>query len=178
MKKSIFLALVIFTFFTACKKPGYGGLTVSLKDGPANYEEINVEIESVEIYMDGPTKRGWHRLNTNKGIYNILLFQNTSALIASNNVMPAGRTSQMRFTFGKNNSIKENGIYYPLQPRSRPGEKFSVIIPATFGVSSNNMLNILVDMDAERSVLKTGKNSFVLAPVLISGSVGSPMDLY
>jgi len=177
MKKFTFLTFACFIFFAACKKPGHGGLTVSLKDGPADYQEINVEIENIEIYLDGASK-GWYKLNTNKGIYNILLFQSTSALLASNNHIPAGKTSQMRITFGEHNSIKENDNYYPLQARRQPGEKLSVIIPSTFVVTDNGMLNILVDMDAERSVIKTGKNKYELNPVLISGTVSSPLDLY
>lgn len=163
----------------SCKEMQYGSLTVSLKDGPADYQEVNVEIESVEVYLEGLHNPGWFKLSTNKGTYNLLQFQESTILLGQSARLPSGRVSQIRITFGSNNTLKTNDTFHSLRLPVQPGEKkYSVVVPAGFQLNSNNALNLVVDIDAERSVIKKSATDFLLDPIVITGSVGSPMDMY
>jgi hypothetical protein len=171
-----FFPLVLL--FTSCKKPEYGSLTVSLKDGPADYEEVNVDLQNVEVYIKDASSAGWYALKTNRGIYNLLNFQQASMILATQTKIPAGSISQIRLTFGSNNSVRANNDYYALQTKKQPGEKTTVTIPAGYALSANGVLHILIDMDASRSIVKKEKHNFFLEPVAASGIVSSPFDLY
>lgn len=178
MIKKFLLIYTTAILVCACQEPGYGSLTVNLKDGPADLDEINIDLQSIEVYVQAAKKSGWYKLKTNKGIYNILLFQNSSALVATQNEIPEGKVSLVRLILGNNNSILENNTYYPLLTRHAPGEKFSVTIPADYSVTKNGMLNILLDIDAERSITKSSEGNYQLHPVAVSGVVSSPMEIY
>ena len=169
------LALCI-AIFSTCKKPGYGTISVSMKDAPANYQEVNIDLQSVEIFIEG-AETGWYKLNTHKGVYNLLLLQSMPVLVTTVERIPSGKIARLRFILGDNNSIKENNNYFPLQP-AKEGDNYSIIIPAGYSVSENSEVNILIDFDAARSVFKTTENKFILKPVIVSGKVNSPYDLY
>lgn len=168
----------LLLLFTSCKKPEYGSITVSLKDGPADYEEVNVDLQNVEVYIKDAAQAGWYALKTNRGIYNLLNFQQTSMILAAQTKIPAGSISQIRLTFGNENSVRADNDYYALQASKQPGEKHTVIIPADCALSANAVLHILIDMDADRSVIRKEKHHFFLEPVAVSGVVSSAFDMY
>jgi hypothetical protein len=175
----LFYILLVIIFLTGCKEMEYGGLTVSLKDGPAQYEEVNVEIESVEIYIEGIHNPGWFRLNTNKGVYNLLQFQSASVLLAQTSRIPAGRISQVRITFGKNNTLRADDQFYALRMPLQPGEtKYTLLVPAGYALQGKSTLHLIIDIDAERSVVRKGKSEFMLEPVAISGTIGAPLEIF
>jgi hypothetical protein len=173
MIKTILFLVLTALLISACHK-GHGSLTVNLKDGPAGLDEINVDLESIEVCVEDK----WYKLKTNKGIYNILQFQNSSALVATENEIPEGKISFVKLVLGSNNSILEDGNYKPLMTRCSPGEKFMVVIPADCTISPNQASNILLDIDAERSISKTPTGKFYLHPVATSGVISSPMEIY
>jgi len=179
MRKILFLILSCCLFLLSChKKEQYGSLTVCLKDGPADYEEINIEIDAVEVYIEGKAYKDWYKLNTNKGIYNLLLFQDVSLLLATHTQLPLGRISQLRLIYGKDNTLKAGGNYYRLLTSARPGDKFSTLLPVGNVITANSKQTVLIDIDIERSVNKTGKNSYSLDPVGVCGTVGSPHEIF
>lgn len=175
----IIYILLLAILFSGCKEMEYGSVTVSLKDGPAQYDEVNVEIDAVEVYVEGIHNPGWFRLSTNKGVYNLLLLQQTSMLLGQAGQVPAGRVSQVRITFGTNNTLKVGEQFYSLGMPLRPGERnYSILVPAGYEVQGNRALNILIDMDTERSVIQKSKKDFTLEPVAVSGVIGSPLEVF
>jgi hypothetical protein len=176
-KTTLFTALLIL-LLSACQKPRYGSLTVNLKDGPAGLDEINIDLEGIEAYVENGGKGEWHKLKTNKGIYNILLFQNVSALIATHNQIPEGNVRFVRLILGENNSVLENGKYKQLLTEHSLHEKFNVLIPSECMIEADQMANILLDIDAERSITRTPSGKYKLHPVAASGVISSPLEIY
>lgn len=177
--RSIYIFLVLIVLSGACKEMEYGSLTVSLKNGPTQYEEVNVEITGVEIYVEGIHNPGWFRLSTNSGVYNLLLLQQSSVLLAQAAKVPAARVSQVRITFGSNNTVRTDNQVYSLRMPLRPGERsYSVLVAAGYDIQANSPLNILIDMDTERSVIQQSKGGLVFEPVAISGVIGSPLEIF
>lgn len=175
MFRHIFILALAF-FLYACKQAEYGSVNVNLKDGPAQYQEINIDIEKVEVLITGIKEKGWYELKTQKGIYDILSFKDVSLLLASHYHLPVGRISQVRMTLGNNNTIKNDDVHYPLLLDHGPGEKFTFLLPAENMIIENNMLNLLIDIDSERSVLRTGVEKFRFEPVAACGEPGSNMN--
>jgi len=179
MRKILFFIIICCFLFLSChKKERYGSLTVCLKDGLADYEEINIEIEAVEVFIEGKGYKGWYKLNTNKGIYNLLLFRDVSLLLATHTKLPLGRIAQLRLIYGKDHTLKEGGNYYRLLTSTHPGETFSTLLPVGNIITANSKQTLLIDIDIERSVNKVGRNMYSLNPVGVCGTIVSPHEIF
>ncbi|HYV95083.1 MAG TPA: DUF4382 domain-containing protein [Chitinophagales bacterium] len=176
MKNKLLLsALVVITVLLgACKKDEKGTSTLSIRmtDDPANYDAVYIDIEGVEITGEGG---GVTVLNVNAGIYNLLDFANgVDTLIATGN-LNAGTISQIRLILGENNSVVVDNLTYPLSTPSAPesGLKLQVHDEFVAGIA----YAILLDFDANESIVQQGNGSYQLKPVIrvvdvaISGSI-------
>jgi hypothetical protein len=181
--KSIILRSVMYALFfsslvliiPACKKDSNDSkahLSIRMTDAPANFEAVLVDIQGVEVMgSDGNAVV----LNTNKGIYNLLDFSNgLDTLIASADVN-AGTISQIRLLLGPNNSVIVNGDSFPLSTPSAMQSGLKLQIHQTF--EANVSYSILLDFDANQSIVTTGSGTYQLKPVIrtinaaINGSI-------
>lgn len=162
--KFIVLAIVISIFGVACNKDKGTDTTsvkVRLTDAPGNFQQVNVEIIGVEFKINGGAEVN---MNVNSGIYNLLDFANgVDTLIASADV-PSGTLSQIRLILGTNNSIMVDSVVRPLATPSamQSGLKLNVHSELTAGVE----YEILLDFDANQSIVKTGNGDYQLKPVI------------
>ncbi|HWY39080.1 MAG TPA: DUF4382 domain-containing protein [Bacteroidia bacterium] len=175
----IAIILLLAVFFISCeKKTEYGSFSISMKDSPSVYREVNVDIESIEIYVEQQGGGHWYSLVTNKGVYNLLLLQNMPVLLANHTSVPIGKISSIRINLGPDNSVNINGVMYPLRSLSGTEQRQKINIPVEYTITASGKLNTLIDFDAEKSVIKNAKNEFFLNPVIVAGITGSPMDSY
>jgi hypothetical protein len=160
-------------FITSCNKSkDKAHLAVQLTDAPGNFNAVNIDLTSIEITGDNT---GVVLLNAKPGIYNLLDLSNgVSTLIASAD-LDAGTVSQIRLILGTNNSVTVNNVVYPLATPSalQSGLKLQVNKKFEPGVS----YNILLDFDANQSIVLQGNGQYQLKPVIrtidtaISGSI-------
>lgn len=171
MKKNIWLPLFVSLFavlvFSSCSKTEENGsdgtatLAIRLTDAPANYDEVNVDIQGVEV--KGPAG-GAVSLNINAGVYNLLDFVNgIDTLIASGSIQ-AGTITQIRLILGSNNSIKVNGVTYPLSTPSAQQSGLKLLVNKTLAPGIAYML--LLDFDAQQSIVEQGNGQYSLKPVI------------
>ena len=166
--KIVLLVLVVVTlsaFWTACKKDsstnGTTAVNIRLTDAPGNFQQVNVEITGIELKTSDSTTVN---LNIKSGIYNLLNFANGIDTLIANGVIKSGTLSQVRLILGTNNSVKVDGVVYPLSTpsASQSGLKLNVHSTLTAGVQ----YNLLLDFDANQSVVLTGNNVYQLKPVI------------
>lgn len=169
-----FLApLLAVLLLTACSDDNdKATLNIRLTDGPGLYDKVYVDIQFVEITGDGGNAV---TLNTKSGIYDLLDFSNgLDTLIATGGLEP-GTIQQIRLILGNSNTVVVNGQSYPLATPSadQTGLKLQVHQKLEAGVA----YSILLDFDANKSVIETGNNEYKLKPVIrtidqaISGSI-------
>ena len=171
MKKAVLFSLVLASamLLNGCKKDegGYGDITVNMTDAPAGYQKVNVDIQAVEVHMV-PTsgKAQWMTLTTKSGVYDLLSLQNgIDTNIVVTNQLPAGKITQMRLILGSNNSLVDNaGNSYPLTIPS--GSQTGIKIPGPITVTANATVSVLLDFDADKSVVVQGNQDFQLKPVI------------
>ena len=107
MKIKFVLPVVLCAFIglTSCDKnddnaSGTSSLSVRMTDAPGDYEEVNVDIQSVLIHRDDNANNnssGWVTLsNINPGVYNLLDFANGQDTLLASSTLPAGHISQIR----------------------------------------------------------------------------------
>ena len=121
--KKIALSLTLLTafvaiLFVACSKDnnslGSTTVKVRLTDNPFNAEEVNVDIQQVRVKFNDDSIHGWTDLSTHVGVYNLLGLQNGVDTLLAVGTIPTNIVKEIRFVLGSNNTIKVNGIVYPL----------------------------------------------------------------
>lgn len=167
-------AVGVAIFTTACMKDGtQGGMMVAMTDAPTDsYSEINVDIRAVEVHYNDESKGdkdGWVRLASNAGIYDLLKLQNDVAVVlAEDNSLPSGKVTQLRLILGDENTIVVDGVTgsvtYELTIPSAYQTGIKINIDSD--IKSGEKMHIVLDFDAEKSVVVEGDGSFSLKPVI------------
>lgn len=186
MKKIFFPLLIIFSLFVwiACEKNAitseYGGpgssnnpgntsptssnaaIQIHLTDTPGQYDEVNIDILQFTAKLDSG---GWYALNTNAGIYDLLLFQNGIDTTIVNDSLPAGTTiKELRMQLGTNNTIVIGSATVALSTPS--GQSSGVKIKLSQPVVADSLNQITIDFDACKSIKKLGNGTYQLHPVI------------
>lgn len=157
------IAAITATVLIACsKEDSKTTLRVRLTDNPVNAEEVNVDLLQVRVnYRDDST--GWVNLNTNARVYNLLGLQNgVDTLIASGSI-PSNYIKEIRLVLGANNSIKVNGVVYPLTIPSGSESGLKIKVNKKM---SGPLDSLIIDFDAALSIHQQGQGDYKLKPVL------------
>lgn len=168
--RKIFLSVIaaatfIAVILIACQKENNSQnttLKVRLTDNPINAEEVNVDIRQVRVnFRDDST--GWIDLNTNAGIYDLLGLQNGVDTLLATGTVPSSLVKEIRFVLGTDNSIKVNGLVFPLTIPSGSASGLKIKVNKQL---SGPIDSLLIDFDAALSIHQTGGGDYTLKPVL------------
>ena len=180
--KSIFIitAIAAFSFLIltqqGCKKEdenpesGTANFNISLKStssSRSNYESINIDIQSASIHTstDLEETSGWFDLETNTGIYDLLDYEaGNDTLIAFDPVLEVQTVSQIRLILGDNNTIVIDGETYDLDTPSAQTSGIKIQVHAQ--LQPNLSYKVVLNFDAEKSIIETGNDKYKLTPVI------------
>ncbi|MET3876961.1 DUF4382 domain-containing protein [Chitinophaga sp. OAE865] len=177
MKNQFFATLMVVAasmlFFSACSKDessnsGKSKLSVYLTDDPAFYDEVNIDIRDIQVNASADaaeTGAGWVSVPLARpGVYNLLDFRNGLDTLLASKELPAGKISQIRLVLGTNNSVVVNGVSHPLETPSaqQSGLKLNVHADLVADIE----YRLWIDFDANRSIVTTGSNKYILKPVI------------
>lgn len=159
--------------FGACSEDdeatGSARMEVRLTDAPGDYEEVNVDIQSVQIHTnENDDGSGWRTLdNISPGVYNLLDFSNgRDTLLAASN-LPVGRVSQIRLVLGNNNSLKLKGANSTVPLTTPSGQTSGLKVKINTELRADVTYTILLDFDAAKSVVPRGNSGqYNLKPVI------------
>jgi len=134
---------------------------VRMTDAPGPYNAVNIDLQGVEVIQsDGQTVS----LGVNAQVYNLLDLSNgVNALIAAGNLNYAN-VSQVRLILGSNNTVVVNNVSYPLSTPSADQTGLKIIVNQTLQANVENTL--LIDFDANQSIVDLGNGTYKLKPVL------------
>lgn len=145
---------------------------VRLTDAPGPYDEVNVDIQGVEVIGDGGKIV---LLNVKKGIYNLLEFSNGVDTLLATDSLEISSVNQVRLILGPNNTVVLDGVSYPLSTPS--AEQSGLKIKVNNKLQDGILYTVLLDFDANKSIVKQGNGTYSLKPVIrtieqaISGTV-------
>lgn len=165
----LFLVTLFAGVFSACndEESGNARIVVRLIDSPADYQEVNVDIQAIAVNTseDG-NDSGWMELgNTNPGVYNLLDLTNGLSVVLADTEIPAGYISQIRLILGEDNTLKMDDQLHDLSTPSaqQSGLKLHLKTTLTAGIT----YEVYLDFDAARSVVKAGNSGiYNLKPVI------------
>lgn len=177
MKKLNFILLILMFGFimNSCSndstKSSYP-VAIKMTDAPGPYEAVFVDLQGVEITGSGGQTV---TLNVKKGIYNLLDLSNGVNTLIATDTLETSTVEQIRLILGTNNSVTVNSVSYPLSTPSaeQTGLKLQVHQTLQQGI----LYTILLDFDANKSVVNLGNGGYKLKPVIrtiqtaISGSI-------
>jgi len=174
---------------------GQQRVRIRLSDNPVSFDAVNVDILRVEVLVlpdscrggddddDGPGGGGchydndhdddgdrhcavWDTLDIRPGIYNLLDLSNGADTLLASGFTVEGRIKKIRLTLGSQNSVVADSVSYPLSLWNNHnrvtinirGEDIEEITPGD--------LQLWLDFDAGRSIVRVSNNRFVLKPYL------------
>lgn len=191
--KGKFLQLALFLSFSAAvlfvfscsdsisPETGQGQLKITMVDAPAAYDQVNIAVIRVEVHRAGSdSNSGWFTINNNSVTYDLLTLRNGASVVLGNNTLDAGQYTQIRLIIGAGSNIVVDGIVYPLEIPS--GEQTGVKLNHQFEIQPGLLYELLLDFDAERSIVLTGNGQYKLKPVIrliptiISGTISGKIN--
>lgn len=134
---------------------------VRMTDAPGPYDEVNIDLQAVEVIGSNGQSI---TLNTTAGIYNLLELSNGISTQIATSEMGDVKAAQIRLLLGNNNTIRLNGVTYPLDTPSADQSGLKINVTQTLLENVEN--EILIDFDANASIVETGTGTYKLKPVL------------
>ncbi|ALI99017.1 DUF4382 domain-containing protein [Rufibacter tibetensis] len=148
---------------------GSARMEVRLTDAPGNYDEVNVDIRSVQIHREtNDDGTGWTTLDhITPGVYNLLDFANGRDTLLASATLPAGRISQIRLVLGENNSLKLKGETSTRPLTTPSGQTSGLKLQINADLLADVTYVLLLDFDAAKSVVPRGNSGqYNLKPVI------------
>lgn len=168
MKKitPILLLFGLMIGFTYCSKDENATLKVYLTDAPADFENVMIDIRSIEVHIgNNDNEDGWRTLqNFTPVVFNLLNFSSGLDTLLGSIDLPASEISQIRLVLGDNNSVKLNGIILPLTTPSAYSSGLKIDLKVD--LKEGNTYKTWVDFDAGKSIVITGNNQYILKPII------------
>lgn len=158
----IVLAVIFTTLLFSCNKEKTGYFfALHLTDAPGDFEEVNVDIREVKLKLEDSA--GWHSMNTLTGVYNLLGLQNGIDTLIASGILPSNYIKEIRLMLGDNNSVKVDGLTYPLLMSKGDADKLMIKVNRRMRESVDSLI---IDFDAGLSVIQQGNGSYRLLPVI------------
>lgn len=162
---SLILILMLSPF--ACKKEDATKMTVRMTDAPGLYSQVNVEITGLQAHYDS---KGWINLDVKEGIYNLIELQNgIEIILVDHATIPTGRINHVRLMIGDNNTVVDAAGSHSLTVHSGSESGLKINVGRT--IVPFRDIEILLDFDANASVVAEGNGSYALKPVIKLKSV-------
>lgn len=156
--------VVLGITFNSCNKDSDSSsypYRVSMTDAPGPYDKVNIDLKAVEVIgSNGQAVM----LNTTAGIYNLLDYSNGLSKLIATSTLSDSRVEQIRFVLGTNNTVVVSGVSYPLSTPSAEQSGLKLQVHQTLVADIQN--EILIDFDANVSVIQNGDGTYKLKPVL------------
>ena len=175
MNKKIFSGLIIGVIlsmiFASCGKENKNtepnteqtaNVSFYLTDDPAEYDAVYIDIQQVEVTMEGRAAVALHPVRP--GIYNLLDFRNGLDTLLLRADLPPGKISQVRLILGSNNSVVVNGQSHPLNTPSAQESGLKLNLHEEFAAGGSYV--VWIDFDAGKSIVETGSGKYNLKPVI------------
>jgi hypothetical protein len=175
--KKLFLGLALLAGLSACNNSEKVDVKFALTDAPSlkGYQALYVDVQSIE-YSIGDSL--WVSLPMTPSVVNILDLTNGKDTLLANIELESGQVvSQIRMILGDNSTLiladgTEVNVKVPSGQTS--GLKFNVHSTATI----NSGYRVVIDFDAERSIVAKGNGQYSLKPVIRGYITANTSSIY
>ncbi len=173
MKKLLVLLLPLLLLtigFSACSSdddpatpPTKATLSVSLTDAPANYDAVNITFSEIAVSMNG----GWVVLSGDPMTVNLLEWNNGKSIELGRQDVDPGKITQIRLMVTKSEVVVDGVTHDVTIPSA---EQTGLKIVTNFDLVAGSTYEIVLDFDANQSIVTTGNpsnpNGYKLKPTI------------
>lgn len=192
MKKLLGIIILGLLFTLSCSESdnpvetseGTGRITIYLTDSPAEFDSIIICISRVEIHKSGnDDTSGWTVINDSLRYFDLLVLTNGATEVLGDTTLTAGKYTQIRLIVGDGSYVVDGEDKHDLIIPS--GTQTGIKLNHSFDIENDKVYELLLDFNAERSIIVTGNGTYKLKPVIrvipvvISGNISGmvlPLD--
>ncbi|HKK44568.1 MAG TPA: DUF4382 domain-containing protein [Balneolaceae bacterium] len=179
--QSLFIFGLMVVTTVSCGDVNFSGpktnkshMNVHLTDAPANYQEVNIDVQGVRIHYT-PTSNDTTTVDTTEGKWidlpanpmkvNLLdLTNGVDTLLSSADLNP-GRYSELRLILGNDNTVMVDSMMHNLKVPS--GQHSGYKIKFNTVLNEGETIDVSIDFNAAKSVHEAGRSGkYILRPVL------------
>ena len=139
-------------------------LQIRLTDAPGDYQQVNIDVQEVQARVQDSSGSQWYSLDTQAGIYDLLLLQDGVDTVLVNDSLPPGELEELRLILGEDNTVMCDSILQPLEVPS--GSQSGLKIKLQQLMIQDSLSTLTLDFDAEASIVARGNGKFNLKPVI------------
>jgi hypothetical protein len=187
LNKALFVATlsIIVIIMAGCSSNGGSGSTssapgtlgISMTDAPAcGFDEVNVTVSKVRVHQSSSATEndaGWTDITlTPARKINLLDLANGALEELGQTPLAAGHYTQLRLVLNANtgssiaNSVVTSGTTTEIALITPSAVQSGIKLINEFDVAAGQRVDLLLDFDACRSVVKRGNGSYLLRPVI------------
>ncbi|HWP20109.1 MAG TPA: DUF4382 domain-containing protein [Burkholderiaceae bacterium] len=198
LRQARWLGLACVTLFLAACGGGTGSggtgiVRVSMTDAPSCYEHVYVTVSRVSIHRSAtaePNDGGWSHIDVAPQRVDLLTLTNGVLQELGEASVPAGRYSQIRLVLAPNGGTEPyaNAVVLPGASAEIPldtpsGQQSGLKLNAHLDVADGQVLDVVLDFDACKSVVQAGNSGkYLLKPVIsvipLLSSAGQAVEGY
>lgn len=172
----VFLCLTL----TICSKnpsepgPAMGTLRINLTDAPSDFEEVNITFSEISAHIDS----AWVTVQGEPVTVNLLEWNNGKSIVIGSAEVPAGHYTQIRLKIDQAEVVVDGQSRTMTVPS---GAQTGLKLISEFTIPEGSTFELVLDFDAERSVVTTGppnnptgyklKPTIRVIPAAITGSI-------
>lgn len=166
------LSVCYIVGFSSCseEESGEARLKVVLVDAPASYDEVNVDVQSINVRFgqaddSADDDSGWTDISDfEPQVFNLLDLTNGSEEVLADVSVANGTLGEVRLVLGDENSLVMDGVETALTVPS--GGSSGLKIKLNAELKAGITYTLVLDFDAANSVTSTGSGNFNLRPVI------------
>jgi hypothetical protein len=191
MKVILVFAVVVFGLCAGCSddstnpsENGNGRMKIYMVDSPSLYDSVVVCVSRVEVHSAaGDSSSGWFTINDSLRYFDLLLLANGASVVLGDTSLPAGHYTQIRLILATGSYVVVSGVKHDLTVPS--GLETGIKLTHQFTIESGMTYELMLDFDAESSIVITGTGEYQLKPTIriipveLSGSISGlimPLD--
>lgn len=167
MYKFILCFAVLGLVFISCSEDEQetASFSFSLVDAPGDYQEVNVDIQGLEVVVNGEIIK----LDVEPRIVNLLELTGGVSELLADGEFPVGQINQIRLILGGNNTLVVEGETesqtFDLQTPS--GQQTGIKLVVAKNLEAGIRYDFILDFNVDKSVVSLGAESgYVLKPVV------------
>ena len=197
MKKIVISLALVMAFISGCTNTdtstnpsvdptleGKSNLKVYLVDSPAALDSVIIFVKRVEVHKaDSDSTASWYVINDSLRSFDLLELRNGTSAVLGDSILEPGHYTQIRLILDDGCYVVDNGVRYNLTVPS--GLQTGIKLNHEFTLEANNLYELVLDFNLEKSIHVTGNGKYMMKPVIrvmpiiTSGSISGqvlPLD--
>lgn len=164
------VGMCICMMFSSCsdkstKTTSQGAIKIYLADKPVDFDAVNIVVSQVSVHMaDQDSASGWIMISDTTRTFDLLELRNGAMVLFANHQIEPGHYTQIRLKVTDGCSVVVDGTPYDLEIPS--GEQSGIKINHQFQILPDYVYELLLDFDAEKSIIQKGNGQYQMKPVI------------